>query len=239
MKSEYQHIISGIEKGKTFLAVLIDPDKMAISNVPAFINKINHSSATHILVGGSEVNEGITDNLVQEIKKFTDLPIIIFPGDEMQLTAKADCLLFLSLLSGRNPEYLIGKHIEAVPKLNAMGIEVIPTGYILIENGKQTSVERVSNTKPIPRSKVKTIVNTAKAGEYLGMKFIYLEAGSGALHPIDAGIITSVKEQLNIPLIVGGGIRTKEALIDAYNAGADIVVIGTAIEENNDFLNKL
>ena len=143
------------------------------------------------------------------------------------------------LISGRNPNYLIGKHVEAVTKLKNSVLEVIPTGYILIENGKQTSVERVSHTKPMSRDNVQQIVDTAKAGELLGMKLIYLEAGSGALHPVPEEIIKSVKQELKIPLIVGGGIRTLEKLDIAYNSGADVVVIGTAFEEDEAFFEEL
>src|SRR5690606_24329847 len=147
--------------------------------------------------------------------------------------------LFLSLISGRNPEYLIGKHVEAVSKLENTQLEVIPTGYILIENGKQTSVESVSQTKPMSRSDIQKIVDTAKAGELLGMKLLYLEAGSGALYPVSEDIISRVKAALNVPLIVGGGIRNLETLETAFNSGADMVVIGTAFENDNRFFEEL
>jgi len=147
--------------------------------------------------------------------------------------------LFLSLISGRNPDYLIGKHVEAVSKLSKMHLEVLPTGYLLIENGKQTSVERVSETKPLKRSEIETIVDTAKAGELLGMQLIYLEAGSGATHAIEPKIIIKVKEELSIPLIIGGGIRSKVELESVYTAGADLVVIGTAFEEDELFFDDL
>ena len=144
----------------------------------------------------------------------------------------------MSLISGRNPDYLIGKQVEAVSRLKNSDLEVISTGYLLIENGKQTSVERVSKTEPLKRSDIETIVNTAKAGELLGMKLIYLEAGSGATHSIVPEIISRVKQELNIPIIVGGGFRTKKALDSAYKAGADVVVIGTAFEENEAFFDE-
>ncbi len=147
--------------------------------------------------------------------------------------------MFLSLISGRNPEYLIGKQVKAVSKLGEIHLEVIPTGYILIENGKETSVQRVSETLPMSRANIQAIIDTAKAGELLGMKLIYLEAGSGAIHPITTDIIKKVKQEVNIPLIVGGGIRSKEQLDEAYKSGADIVVIGTAFEMNASFFNEL
>lgn len=235
MKLKKVNILKSIKTTNRNLAVLIDPDKMRIVSVSGFVSKINQSIATHIFVGGSEVAEGITETLVIEIKKHTDLPVVLFPGDVIQITDKADGILFLSLISGRNPDYLIGKHVEAVSKLKSSNLEVIPTGYILIENGKETSVERVSQTRPLKRNNIKAIIDTAKAGELLGMQLIYLEAGSGATHAIEPKIIQKVKEELNIPLIVGGGIRSKRAMDAAYKAGADIVVIGTAFEEDENF----
>ncbi|WP_296384531.1 geranylgeranylglyceryl/heptaprenylglyceryl phosphate synthase [Winogradskyella sp.] len=239
MNSIYQNIITSTLKIEKLLAVLIDPDKMKLEAVSSFISKVNQSIATHIFVGGSEVDEGVTETLIVEIKKHTELPIVLFPGDVIQITNKADGILFLSLISGRNPEYLIGKHVEAVSKLKGTNLEIIPTGYLLIENGKETSVERVSQTKPIKRSQIQTILNTAKAGELLGMKLIYIEAGSGASHSIEPEIISKVKEELNIPLIVGGGIRSKVELESAYKAGADLVVIGTAFEKDVSFFDNL
>lgn len=239
MNKCYQDIQKAISRSEKLLAVLIDPDKMQIERVSAFISRLNQSIATHIFVGGSEVENGVTERLVIEIKKYTELPVILFPGDVIQITNEADGILFLSLISGRNPDYLIGKHVESVSKLKATQLDVIPTGYLLIENGKMTSVERISQTKPIKRSALNTIINTAKAGEFLGMKMIYLETGSGATHPVEGEIIQKVKQELNIPLIVGGGIRSKEELNTAHEAGADLVVIGTAFEENEAFFNEL
>jgi putative glycerol-1-phosphate prenyltransferase len=239
MSNIYQNIITSISKSEKLLAVLIDPDKMNLETVSGFISKVNQSIATHIFVGGSLVAEGHTEILVEEIKKHTDLPLVLFPGDVIQITDKADGILFLSLISGRNPDYLIGKHVEAVSILKGSKLEVIPTGYMLIENGKETSVERVSETQPIKRSQIQTIVNTAKAGELLGMKLIYLEAGSGATHAIEPEIISNVKKELNSPLIVGGGIRSKTEYESAYEAGADLVVIGTAFEEDESFFDEI
>lgn len=235
----YSDIQSSILKDEKLLGVLIDPDKMEVENVQRFIEKINTSPATHIFVGGSSVGENATDTLVARIKKFSKIPVILFPGDVAQITGKADAILFLSLLSGRNAEYLIGKHVKAVSKLAKTNLEVIPTGYILIENGKETAIETVTGTAPLPRNNIQMIVETAKAGELLGMKMIYLEAGSGAIHPISEDIIIKVKSQLNIPLIVGGGIRSKEQLVNAYKSGADLVVIGNAFEEDESFFDQI
>lgn len=239
MKSVYKNIIDSAQKEEKLLAVLIDPDKMAIKMVSNFIEKVNKSIATHIFIGGSTVEEYATEKLVSEIKRHTKLPMVLFPGSVSQIPENADALLFLSLISGRNPEYLIGKQVKAVSKLGEIHLEVIPTGYILIENGKETSVQRVSETLPMSRANIQAIIDTAKAGELLGMKLIYLEAGSGAIHPITTDIIKKVKQEVNIPLIVGGGIRSKEQLDEAYKSGADIVVIGTAFEMNASFFNEL
>jgi phosphoglycerol geranylgeranyltransferase len=238
MKNIYQNILASILKKEKLLAILIDPDKTKPESLPGLIEGLNKSNANYIFVGGSTVKEGVTEKLVSEIKSLTELPIVLFPGDVSQIAKSADTLLFLSLISGRNPDYLIGKQVEAVSNLRQANLEVIPTGYILIENGKETSVQKVTETKPMSRDNIQAIVDTAKAGELLGMKLIYLEAGSGALHPINEEIILKVKQDLNIPLIVGGGIKSKEHLDRAYKAGADIVVIGTAFEDDYSFFNE-
>lgn len=239
MKTHYSNIVKAIREGQKLLAVLIDPDKLDKDQVSSFIKKVNASMITHIFVGGSVVPENLTEVIVSEVKRWTDLPVILFPGDPNQITEAADALLFLSLISGRNPDYLIGKHIEASEALMYSNLEIIPTGYLLIENGKETSVQQVSGTAPMPRHNLKSIMQTAKAGELLGLKLMYLEAGSGATHPITAEIISAVKSVIEIPIIVGGGIRTLEQLQDAYSSGADLVVIGTAFEENESFLSQL
>ena len=236
---QYQHILNAIQNRERQLAVLIDPDKMKHENLSSFIKKLNASIATHIFVGGSTVDNHLSEQLVILIKERTKLPVILFPGDITQITEKADALLFLSLISGTNSEYLIGKQIDAVSTLRTMQLEVIPTGYILIENGKETSVQKVTQTIPLSRANIQRIVDIAKAGELLGMKLIYLEAGSGALHPISNQIINAVKHELQIPLIVGGGIKNKQQLEAAYDAGADIVVIGNAFENDDTFFNQL
>ena len=239
MKDIYQNLVSSTQNGNKLLAVLIDPDKVIFRNLSSIANKINQSMANYIFVGGSTVKAGDCENVVSELKKHTDLPVVLFPGDVSQITPKADGILFLSLISGRNPDYLIGKHVKSISELRSSNLEVIPTGYILIENGKKTSVQKVSGTQPLSRKNIEEIVDTAKAGELLGMKLIYLEAGSGALNPVNSEIINRVKSQVNIPIIVGGGIRKKEQLENAYNSGADLVVIGTAFEEDESFLINL
>ncbi|PTM11663.1 MAG: geranylgeranylglyceryl/heptaprenylglyceryl phosphate synthase [Bacteroidetes bacterium] len=239
MKNIYQDILDSVLKQEKLLAVLIDPDKMELGELYSFMLKLNASVVTHIFVGGSIVDNDIIEPFVSEIKAHTNLPVVLFPGDINQITGAADAILFLSLISGRNPEYLIDKQVKAISKLRQMQLEVLPTGYILIESGNETTVQLVSKTQPLPKDNVQHIVDTSKAGELLGMKLIYLEAGSGALNPINAEIISMVKDDINIPLIVGGGIRNKRQLVQAYKAGADMVVIGNAFEEDKSFFDEL
>ncbi|WP_343328700.1 geranylgeranylglyceryl/heptaprenylglyceryl phosphate synthase [Polaribacter staleyi] len=235
----YQNILLAKKEGRKLLAVLIDPEKIDLNNITAFFEKVHQSIATHIFVGGSTDINNLTENVVAAIKKETHLPVVLFPGDVKQITQKADGILFLSLLSGRNPEYLIEQQIKSVPFLKDSNLEIISTGYILIDGQKETATQKVSNTKPIAQENTELILNTALAGEFSGKKLIYLEAGSGAKVPVDANIITVVKNNLSIPLIVGGGIRTKKQLENAFNAGADLVVIGTAFENDEAFFNQL
>ncbi len=226
-------------KGEKLLAILLDPDKLALHKIETTIATIKQNSVDFIFVGGSTVSKGLTDVFVRKIKEFTPLPIVIFPGDHHQITNQANALLFLSLLSGRNPEYLIGQQIKAVQKLKNSMLEIIPTGYLLIDGGVKTAVQRVSKTQPLSQKNIETIVDTAMAGEFLGMQLIYLEAGSGATLTVNTKIIKKVSEHISIPLIVGGGIKTKQQLQNAYQNGADLVVIGTAFEKNNTLLTSL
>ena len=233
----YKQIILAKKEKQKLLAILIDPDKTTLSEITSLVEKIKQSPATHIFVGGSIIAENIMDNFVLELKKHLQLPIIIFPGHPSQISHYADGLLFLSLLSGRNPEYLIEHHINSVEILHNSDLEIIPTGYILIDGGKETAVQRVSQTIPIERNNIDLAYKTAKAGEYLGKKLIYLEAGSGAENGVSTEMIQKVSKSLNIPLIVGGGIRSKQEIEEAFYAGADLVVIGTAFENDINFFN--
>lgn len=234
----YQNILMGIQEGRKLLAILLDPDKLDVGMIKDMIPKINESRIDFIFVGGSTVAEHATQDLVLELRKNTALPIVLFPGHYNQITPQADAILFLSLISGRNPEYLINQQVKAVPLLQKSELEVIPTGYILIDGGKTTAVQRVSSTTPIASNGIEEITQTAVAGMYMGNKMIYLEAGSGALQPVLPEVIKSVKKSIDIPMIVGGGIRTEKELTEAYENGADLVVIGTAFEENNNLLTK-
>ena len=224
--------------GEKLLAILLDPDKIDLDNIQQLIEKINQSPATHIFIGGSLVQNNIIDELVLAIKEICKLPIVLFPENPSQISNKADAILFLSLISGRNSDYLIEHQVNAVPILNKANLEIIPTGYILIESGVETAVERVSKTKPLDRNNPDYILQTAQAGEMMGMKLIYLEAGSGAKFSVSKEIITLVSKNINIPLIVGGGITDFNDIEKTHNAGADLVVIGTAFENNLNFFNQ-
>lgn len=227
----FDQIKRAIASEKKLLAVLVDPDKFNEDRTGDFIRKLP-AEVFLLLVGGSTVDASQTDVTVRALKEKTKLPVVLFPGDVSQISLLADGILFLSLLSGRNPEYLIEQQIKAAPVLQKSCLEVIPTGYILLNGGKKSAVERVTGTRPIPQDRVDLITHTALAGEYSGKKMIYLEAGSGAEIPVLPEIIAGLKKVLSIPLIVGGGIRSREQLNRAYDAGADLVVIGTAFEEN-------
>jgi phosphoglycerol geranylgeranyltransferase len=234
-KSILEFIQKATLKKEKFLAILLDPDKTSLDKLPEITIRIENLKANFIFVGGSFVENGITDLFVKTLKNYTKLPVILFPGDFSQLTNYADALLFLSLLSGRNPEYLIEQQIKSVPFLKNSSLEIIPTGYILIDGGTNSSVLKMSNTKPISQENIQLAVDTAVAGMYKGKQLIYLEAGSGAKNPVNSELISAVKKHISIPLIVGGGIKTKEQLHTAYKNGADLVVIGTAFENNASF----
>lgn len=227
-------IFKAVCENRKLLAVLIDPDKFDPKDPGIFFEKIPKIT-THIFVGGSRVANGKTKTCIQSIKEHTQLPVIIFPGDHSQITSEADALLFLSLISGRNPEFLIEQQVRSVSRLKNTSLEIIPTGYLLIDGGKECAVQRVSQTAPLSQNEPEVIVNTALAGEYSGKKLIYLEAGSGAKYPVNTQIIKEVKKALSIPLLVGGGIRSLEQLRKVYTAGADMVVVGTAFENGNFF----
>lgn len=237
MTNIYHDIIRSKAENKKLLAILLDPDKIEMNTMETLIHKINLSPATHVFIGGSHVEVDIIDELIIRLKQKITLPIVLFPGNPSQISKEADAILFLTLLSGRNPDYLIEHQVNAVPILKKTTLEVISTGYILIESGTQTAVERVSKTDPLDRENIDYVVQTAQAGEYIGNKLMYLEAGSGAKHAVPLEMIQKTAENIQIPLIVGGGIRSKEEIKAAYNAGADLVVIGTAFENDSSFFN--
>lgn len=233
----YSSIIANLKTKKMF-AILVDPDKHDRESIRGIGKLAGKDTVDFILVGGSLVS-GSVDETVGVLKDSTELPVILFPGNVLQISPRADGILLLSLISGRNPEFLIGNHVIAAPVLRKTNLEIIPTGYILIENGRTTSVEYMSNTKPIPADKIDLAVATAMAGEMLGHKLIYLEAGSGAKENVNSGMIREVRSKISIPLIVGGGIHTPEQIRETYSAGADIIVVGSAIEAGAKHLANL
>lgn len=235
----YLDILYSFQNKKRLLAVLIDPDKVNLDSIASTISKINQSPATHIFIGGSLVFSDLIEKLISKIQKFTNLPILLFPGHPSQIALNADGILFLSLLSGRNPDYLIEHQVKAAPLLKNSNLEVIPTAYLLIESGSKTAVEKVSKTNPILRKHIDEAVATAQAGELMGNKLIYLEAGSGALQAVSQEMIQKVTDFVEIPVIVGGGIRTKQGIENAYKSGATMVVIGTAFENDSEFFNQI
>jgi len=234
----HQQILEAKKSGQKLLAILLDPDKIVLEKLDDLLLKINQSPATHIFVGGSIVQNNILEDLIAQLKQKTNLPVIIFPGDPSQISPQADAILFLSLLSGRNPDYLIEYQVQAAPILKKTNLEVISTGYILIESGNETAVARVSKTKPLNRENFDLVLATAQAGEMLGNKLMYLEAGSGAKNAVPLKMIELIAQNIEIPIIVGGGIVDLHGIQNAYKAGADLVVIGTAFENNSHFFDS-
>ncbi len=233
----YDSILQKSRKHKQ-LALLVDPDKYEKVSLLETLTIANQHSVDLIFIGGSLISNPV-DPVIDLIKKNSSIPVLLFPGSLLQISDHADGILLLSLVSGRNPDFLIGNHVIAAPLLKKSDLEIISTAYILIESGITTSVEYMSNTKPIPAEKPDIAIATALASEMLGYKLIYLEAGSGARTCVPEAIISGVKQQVTIPLIVGGGIRSKEDAGKVYKAGADIIVVGNAIEKNPDLLGEI
>ena len=214
--------------------VLIDPDAKNDDRLDAMVDAANGAGVDAILVGGSLISDDGMDRRVAAIKARAEAPVILFPGSANQLSKHADAILFMSLLSGRNPQYLIGEQIQAAPVVRQMGLETIATGYLLMEGGQSTAVEIVSGTKPLPAGQPDVIVAHALAGQYMGMAVIYLEAGSGAANPVPDDLVKTVASSLDIPVIVGGGLRTPEEAAAKVRAGASFVVTGSIAEERPD-----
>ncbi len=221
-------------QGKKQLALLIDPDKYFSTSTPKLLEQ--SVLPDYIFVGGSLLSQDVLQDCLSDIKSKTKVPVVLFPGSVMQVNAQADALLLLSLISGRNPELLIGKHVEAVPYILKAKIETMPTAYMLIDGGGISSVQYMSNTMPIPANKTDIAVLTALAGKMLGLQLLYLDAGSGAQRSVPAKMISTLKQQVGLPIIIGGGIADTATIEDKYKAGADVVVIGNAIESHPNFL---
>src|SRR5664279_3459892 len=220
------------EKG---IALLLDPDKAKGDTLREILNTANSCKIDYIFAGGSLTFNGI-DNLIDEIRQLSSIPIVLFPWNMLQLTLKADIILLLSLISGRNPELLIGNHVVAAPHLKNAMEKLVSVGYILISCGNKTTVEYISQTSAIPSDKPELAVATAMAGEMLGLSMIYLEAGSGASNPVPVDLIRSVSQSISIPLAVGGGIKEKSEVEEIFNAGADLIILGNGCEKNPELL---
>lgn len=231
----YNHLINTIkEKGAAYL-ILLDPDKLPENKLAGFLKHCEKSGVDGFLVGGSLMVNGDFDSFIEKVKVNTNLPSIIFPGSITQISPFADAILFLSVVSGRNPEHLIGKHVLAAPSIKKSGIEPISTAYILVESGTTTTAIYMSGSLPVPRNKPEIAAATALASEYLGMKLIYLEAGSGADNSVPNEMVKAVSNQCTIPIIVGGGIRTPKAAHEKVENGASIIVTGNYFEDENNW----
>ena len=230
----YNHLLSVRKKKGAGYIVLIDPDKKSENDLPEKVKAINESGVDAIFVGGSLMMDSRCSDRVAQIKSLAEIPVIFFPGGISQLNSHYDAILFMSIISGRNPHYLIGEQVIAAPIINDLGIEVIPTGYLLLDGGSDSAVQFMSSTAPIPMDKPDISIAHALAAQYLGKQLIYLEAGSGAKQAVTNELIKEVFKQVEIPLIVGGGIRTPEVAREKVESGASFVVTGTIIEENNN-----
>lgn len=221
------------------LAILIDPDKVNEASLNELIINAIRAKVDLFLVGGSLISSDNMDMVLSKLKDVENIPNVLFPGNSLHVNNKSDGILLLSLLSGRNPDFLIGQHVLAAPALKRSSLEILPTAYLLVDGGKQTTASYISNTTPIPNDKADIAVATAMAGEMLGLKLTYLDAGSGAQNPVSIEMIEAVKANIETPLIVGGGINTIEKAKSAYQAGADMIVVGNATEKDPNFIMEL
>ncbi len=235
----YQHITQRKAAGKKSFAVLIDPDKVNEANLDLLVQLAVDAEVDYFFVGGSLVISDHLDQCIQYIKTKCAIPILLFPGSPSQVSRYADALLYLSLISGRNPELLIGQHVISAPFVKKSGLEIIPTGYIVVDGGAPTTVSYISNATPIPADKNEIAMCTAMAGEMLGMKLIYMDAGSGAQKPVTEAMIATVAKHIDVPLIIGGGITDAEKAYNNCAAGADVIVIGNAIEKDPTLIKEM
>ena len=235
----YNQILANKKEGKKSFALLIDPDKKNESELISVIKKAKNANTDYFFVGGSLLTNDSLDSCLATLKKYSTIPVVLFPGNAMQINDKADGILFLSLISGRNAEMLIGKQVITAPILKQSSLEVLPTGYMLIDSGKPTTVSYMSNTTPIPADKNAVAACTAIAGEMLGLKLIFMDGGSGAQNPISEKMIASVSKSVDCPIIIGGGISNGEKAIANCKAGADIIVVGNAIEKDENLIMEI
>jgi len=239
MGKVYDFILKNKKSGKKQFAILVDPDKLSIEQAGALAGHASESGADMIFVGGSLLTNGNLHLCMEAMKKHSSIPVVLFPGNTLQIDPRADAILFLSLISGRNADLLIGKHVISAPLIHEKKLEAISTGYMLIESGNTTAALYMSNSHPIPSDKMDIAASTALAGEMLGLKMIFMDAGSGALNPVSEKMISAVKEKITIPLIIGGGIRTPEKAVQNCRAGADVIVIGNSIEKDNSLVRQM
>lgn len=235
----YKTFIERKKLGKKSFSVLIDPDKVTIKTIDQLVTLALDAKVDYFFVGGSLVISNHLDACIQQIKASCDIPVILFPGSPSQISSHADALLYLSLISGRNPELLIGQHVISAPLVKKSGLEIISTGYMVVDGGAPTTVSYISNASPIPSDKAEIAMCTAMAGEMLGMKLIYMDAGSGAKKPITESMIQVVASHIEVPLIIGGGITSPEKAYLNCKAGADVIVVGNAIEKDFSLIKEM
>jgi putative glycerol-1-phosphate prenyltransferase len=238
-KSVLNRFVNLRKQNKKAFAVLIDPDNTDMNQIIETAQLCNEAKVDFVFIGGSLMLSNHLDECIKTFKSKSSIPVILFPGSPSQVSKEADALLYLALISGRNPELLIGAHVVSAPKIKASGLEIISTGYIVVDGGKPTAVSYMSNSAPIPYDKDDIAVCTAIAGEFLGKNVLYMDAGSGAINPVSENMIQKVSNQISIPLIVGGGISSPEKAIANCQAGADIIVVGNALEKDNQLIKIL
>lgn len=235
----YQEFIERKQTGRKSFAVLIDPDKVDNDKIDQLLHLATEAQVDYFFVGGSLVISSHLDDCIRQIKAHSHIPVILFPGSPSQVSKYADALLYLSLISGRNPELLIGQHVISAPFVKSSGLEILPTGYMVVDGGAPTTVSYISNATPIPADKNEIAMCTAMAGEMLGMKLIYMDAGSGAKRAITEAMIEKVARNIEIPLIIGGGITEPEKAYRNCKAGADVIVVGNAIEKDPFLIKEI
>ncbi len=238
-KSVLNRFVNLRKQNKKAFAVLIDPDNTDMNQIIETAQLCNEAKVDFVFMGGSLMLSNHLDECIKTFKSKSSIPVILFPGSPSQVSKEADALLYLALISGRNPELLIGAHVVSAPKIKASGLEIISTGYIVVDGGKPTAVSYMSNSAPIPYDKDDIAVCTAIAGEFLGKNVLYMDAGSGAINPVSENMIQKVSNQISIPLIVGGGISSPEKAIANCQAGADIIVVGNVLEKDNQLIKIL
>ncbi len=238
-RSVYQHLQQARRSGRKLMALLIDPDKLDQPGLQLLVQEAQNGGVDLIFVGGSLLTGDALHSCLEQVRSRCSIPVVLFPGSLLQISEAADALLFLSLISGRNPDLLIGNQVIAAPYLKEMDLEILSTGYMLVESGRPTTASYMSNSQPIPHNKPEIAACTAMAGEMLGLKLIYLDGGSGAVHPVSEKMVAQVRASVDLPIIVGGGIRHPETARSICRAGADVVVVGNATESQPELIPSI